>query len=85
VVDHNADFTAANKERKRRVIAAILDFSWDDYGLNEVAGLANEVQAELAEDGESNHMEWAEHLADAVMLAARPISLADLSNQDGKV
>jgi hypothetical protein len=73
------DFTAVNEEREKRAIQAVLDFSWDDYRLNDVAELAEAVKEDIAEDGESDRMDWARDLARAVLLAGRPLTLGELS------
>jgi hypothetical protein len=79
------DFAAVNEEREKRVIQAILDFTWDDYSLNDVGELADMVKEDIREDGESDRMDWARDLAKAVLLAGRPLTMADVSNQDGRV
>lgn len=63
--------------RKRRVVAALLKFSWDNYRLHEMYELAHERGAKNAD--------WVNDLADAVIKAARPISLSELSKSDGTV
>lgn len=73
------DFSAAKQAREQRVIDAILNFDWGDYRLNEVDELAQEVKAELEEDGESDHMDWARDLAKAVLEAARPLNPGEVS------
>ena len=82
MADSAVDFTAANEERKKRVVSAILNFGWGNYRFHDVAEVAAEVLDELEQDGESDRMEWATDLAEEVMLAARPISPADLSSQN---
>ncbi len=73
------DFTAVNEEREKRATQAVLDFAWDDYRLNDVAELADAVKEDIAEDGESDRIDWARDLAKAVLAAGRPLTLADLS------
>lgn len=63
--------------RKKRVVAALLKFSWDNYRLHEVEELTHERGAKNAD--------WVNDLADAVIKAARPISLSELSKSDGTV
>ena len=79
------DFTAANEAREQRVIQAIIDFDWGDYGLGDMDSFAHEIKSEIGKDGESDRMDWARALAKDVMLAARPLSLAEMSDSDGKV
>lgn len=67
----------ATKLRKKRVVKALLKFGWDNYRLYEVEELARERGAKNAD--------WVNDLADAVIKAARPISLSELSKSDGKV
>lgn len=62
---------------KKRVVAALLKFSWDDYRLHEMEELARERGAKNAD--------WVNDLADAVIKAARPIALSELSKSDGTV
>lgn len=75
----NADqvLPEATELRKKRVVKALLKFSWDNYRLHEVEELARERGAKDAD--------WVNDLADAVIKAARPISLSELSKSDGKV
>jgi hypothetical protein len=67
----------AAKLRKDRVVKALLKFSWDNYRLHEVEELTMERGAKKAD--------WVNDLADAVIKAARPISLSELSKSDGTV
>lgn len=73
------DFTAANEEREKRAVQAVLDFSWDDYRLNDVAELADAVKEDIREDGESDRIDWARDLARAVLSAGRPVTPGELS------
>jgi hypothetical protein len=79
------DFTAVNEARKQRVVQALLDFDWGNYGLDEIADLAEEVKGDIEAGGDSGRTAWAEDLAEAVMVAARPVTLAEVSDLDGKV
>lgn len=65
-----------NEQRRDRVVQAILDFEWDNYRLHEVDELAREVKEDIAEDGESDRMDWARDLADAVIEAHKPLAVA---------
>jgi len=62
-------FTKARFERRQRVIEAITEFSWSNYGLDEVE------QAAEAGREDPSCMAWAEDLADEVLgvLKAPPV------------
>jgi hypothetical protein len=63
--------------RKKRVVGALLKFGWGNYRLHEVEELTHERGAKNAD--------WVNDLADAVIKAARPIALSELSKSDGTV
>jgi hypothetical protein len=76
------DFAAANTARERRVIGAIINFDWGNYRLHEVDELARIVLEDIEEDGESDRMDWARDLAKVVMVAARPVTLEEVTGME---
>lgn len=75
--ESNDPIFEATALRKKRVVAALLKFKWDNYRLHEMYELAHERGAKNAD--------WVNDLAAAVIKAARPIALSELSKSDGTV